>query len=81
MFSTPPKRSHSALACKRRRNMPVDQGLRDFLEDESGAEFVEWAVVTLILLAVTVPVLIAIGDELARIFNDILGQLERIPEG
>jgi Flp pilus assembly pilin Flp len=61
--------------------MPVGQGFRDFLEDESGAEFVEWAVVTLILLAVTVPVLIAIGDELARIFNDILGQLERIPEG
>ncbi|MGD2176514.1 MAG: hypothetical protein PVG71_01705 [Anaerolineae bacterium] len=55
--------------------------LKCFFEDESGAEFVEWAVVTLILLAVTVPVLIAIGDELARIFNDILSQLERIPEG
>jgi Flp pilus assembly pilin Flp len=55
--------------------------LKCFFEDESGAEFVEWAVVTIILLAATVPVLIAISDELARIFNDILGQLERIPEG
>jgi Flp pilus assembly pilin Flp len=61
--------------------MPVIRELKNFLGDESGAEFVEWAVVTLILLAVTVPVLIAISDELARIFNDILSQLERIPEG
>lgn len=61
--------------------MPLEQDLRDFLADESGAEFVEWAVVTLVLLAVTVPVLIAISDELVRIFTDILTQLERIPEG
>jgi Flp pilus assembly pilin Flp len=61
--------------------MPVNRELKDFLDDELGAELVEWAVVTLVLLAVAVPVLIAIGDELARIFNDILSQLERIPEG
>jgi Flp pilus assembly pilin Flp len=61
--------------------MPVNRKLKDFLDDELGAELVEWAVVTLVLLAVAVPVLLAIGDELARIFNDILSQLERIPEG
>ncbi|HIC92813.1 MAG TPA: hypothetical protein EYP09_00985 [Anaerolineae bacterium] len=52
-----------------------------FLRDESGPELVEWAVVTIILLLATVPVLIAIGDELKRIFTNVLNQLQRIPEG
>ncbi len=58
----------------------MPEELRLFLTDESGAELVEWAVVTLILLGATAAVLIAIGDELERIFTSILNQLERIPE-
>ena len=52
-----------------------------FWKDESEPELVEWAVVTIILLLATVPVLIAIGDELKRIFTNVLNQLQRIPEG
>jgi len=54
--------------------------LERFFKDEVGAELVEWAVVTMILLVASVAVLIAIGDELERIFTSILNQLERIPE-
>jgi Flp pilus assembly pilin Flp len=61
--------------------MPVGRELRTFLEDEAGAELVEWAVVTMVLLAATVVALIAIGDELERIFTSMLDQLERFPEG
>ena len=53
--------------------------LQRFFGDESGPELVEWAVVTIILLVATVPVLMAITDELKRIFEGILTQLERIP--
>ena len=59
--------------------MFVTKELRRFFEDESGPELVEWAVVTIILLVATVPVLMAITDELKRIFEGILTQLERIP--
>lgn len=53
--------------------------LQRFLRDEAGPELVEWAVVTIILLAATVPVLLAIRSELVRIFNGILIQLQAIP--
>lgn len=75
----PPTRPSSDARTE--ETMSVNQELKRFLRDESGAEFVEWAVVTVILLAVSVPVLILIGDELARILTDILAQLERMPEG
>ena len=58
----------------------MSEELKRFLKDENGAELVEWAVVALVLLSASVVVLIAIGDELERIFTSILNQLERIPE-
>jgi len=57
----------------------VIKELQRFLRDEAGPELVEWAVVTIILLAATVPVLLAIRSELVRIFNSILTQLQGIP--
>jgi Flp pilus assembly pilin Flp len=57
----------------------VIKELRRFLRDEAGPELVEWAVVTLILLAATVVVLKAIGAELTRAYQDILAELQRIP--
>jgi Flp pilus assembly pilin Flp len=57
----------------------VIKELRRFLRDEAGPELVEWAVVTLILLAATVVVLKAIGAELNRAYQDILAELQRIP--
>lgn len=53
--------------------------LRRFLRDEAGPELVEWAVVTLILLAATVLVLREIGAELTRAYQAILAELQRIP--
>ena len=53
--------------------------LRRFLRDEAGPELVEWAVVTLVLLAATVLVLRAIGVELERAYRDILAELQRVP--
>ncbi|MFQ5875029.1 MAG: Flp family type IVb pilin [Dehalococcoidia bacterium] len=53
--------------------------LQKFLRDEAGPELVEWAVVTIVLLAATVLVLREIGVELERIFRDILDELRGIP--
>ena len=53
--------------------------LKRFLRDEAGPELVEWAVVTLILLAATVLVLREIGAELERAYRDILAELQGIP--
>ncbi len=44
--------------------------------DESGPELVEWAVVTLVLLAATVVVLLNIGDALRAQFWSILCDLD-----
>ena len=52
--------------------------VRGFLSDEAGQTFVEWAVLTLIVLAFTVPTLILIGQELRRIFEGILSQLSAV---
>jgi Flp pilus assembly pilin Flp len=57
----------------------VIEELQRFLRDEAGPELVEWAVVTLILLAATVLVLREIGAELERAYREILAELQRIP--
>jgi Flp pilus assembly pilin Flp len=57
----------------------VIQELRSFWQDEAGTEMVEWAVVTVILLAATAMILIQIGDELKAAFQDILDELQRSP--
>lgn len=48
---------------------------RRFLRDDSGPELVEWAVVTVVLLAATVLILLAIGDALRGQFVNILCDL------
>jgi len=53
--------------------------LRSFWQDEAGAEFVEWAVVTVILLSATVLVLMQIGDALNAAFKEILEELGGAP--
>ena len=52
--------------------------VRRFLNDEAGPTIVEWAVLTLIILAFTVPTLILIRGELQRIFEGMLSKLGRI---
>ena len=53
--------------------------LQRFLRDETGPELVEWAVVTIVLLAATTLVLIQIGDALKAAFQAILDELQGIP--
>ena len=57
----------------------IKEELQRFLRDEAGPELVEWAVVTIVLLAATVLVLREIGAELERIFGGILDELQGIP--
>ena len=52
--------------------------LRRFWNDESGAEFVEWAVVVIILLVAAVVTYQAIGVELRAILEAIVGWLEDV---
>lgn len=55
------------------------QELRSFWEDEAGPEVVEWAVVTIVLLAATAVILMQVGDALEASFQDILNELQRPP--
>jgi Flp pilus assembly pilin Flp len=52
---------------------------RQFLADETGAEIVEYILLTLVILAFTLLALIAIGQKLQQILNNILNQLQRVP--
>lgn len=49
--------------------------LRRFLADNSGPELIEWAVVTVVLLAATFVILVAIGGALQARFLAILCDL------
>ncbi len=49
--------------------------LRRFVADESGPELVEWAVVTVVLLAATFLILVAIQGALRARFLNILCEL------
>ena len=51
--------------------------LRDFLQDESGPELVEWAVVTVVLLLATGVLLSQIYDRVIEVMTGILVQLTR----
>ena len=55
------------------------QELRSFWQDEAGSELVEWAVVTIVLLLATVAVLRLVGAEIARVYGDILTELQGLP--
>lgn len=50
--------------------------LKRFIQDESGPELIEWAVVTIILLLATIVILGAIRTALADIYRNILGYLQ-----
>jgi Flp pilus assembly pilin Flp len=55
--------------------------LKRFWNDEQGAEFVEWAVVVIILLVAAVIAYVTVGDRLEDILLDIQGWLEYVREG
>lgn len=51
------------------------QEFKRFVNDDSGPELVEWAVVTIILLLATILILGAIRGALADIYRNILAYL------
>ena len=53
--------------------------MQRFWDDERGAEMVEWAVVTVILLVATVPVLIALKEFLLEMFRDTFDAVQDPP--
>jgi len=53
--------------------------MRRFWQDELGAEMVEWAVVTLILLVSTVAVLIALRDKLIELYQTVFTAIQQDP--
>ncbi|MGD9029281.1 MAG: hypothetical protein PVG25_05670 [Anaerolineae bacterium] len=55
--------------------------LRTFWSDEQGAEFVEWAVVVIILLVAAVIVYRLVGEELASILDKIAAYLVAVRDG
>jgi Flp pilus assembly pilin Flp len=55
--------------------------LKRFWNDEQGAEFVEWAVVVIILLVAAVIAYVTVGDELEQILVRIQEWLRAVREG
>lgn len=53
--------------------------LQGFWRDTDGAEMLEWAVVTAVLLIVTIPVILAIQDEVMLFYERIFGAMEKPP--
>jgi len=53
--------------------------LQRFWRDTDGAEMLEWAVVTAVLLIVTIPVILAIQDEVMLFYERIFGAMEKPP--
>ena len=53
--------------------------MRRFWQDELGAEMVEWAVVTVILLVSTVAVLIALRDKLIELYQTVFAAIQQDP--
>jgi len=57
----------------------VHATLKRFWHDESGAEMLEWAVVTIILLSFTAVALIALKSELIDLYRSIFDKLQEDP--
>lgn len=49
--------------------------LRRFLWEDEGTEVVEWAVIALVLLAFTVPVILLVGGQLRSLMCSMFGAL------
>ena len=54
--------------------------IRKFWEDESGPELVEWAVVTIVLLVATMPVLLLLRNAIFESLQSVFKFLEEDPK-
>jgi len=53
--------------------------LKRFWQDDNGAEMVEWAVVTVVLLSFTTVALILLKDELISLFQQVFAAIQADP--
>lgn len=53
--------------------------LRRFWSDTSGAEMIEWTLVTIVLLSTTMFIIILLQDEIMKFYESIFGALEKAP--
>ncbi len=51
-----------------------------FWRDQNGAEMVEWAVVTVVLLVATTPVLLLLRDTIIEVTRSVLLNLQEDPK-
>lgn len=58
---------------------PSGEILKRFWRDECGAEMVEWAVVTIVLLGMTIIAIIRIKDELLAMYVDAFDAIQKDP--
>lgn len=53
--------------------------MQRFWRDTDGAEMVEWALVTIVLVSLTVGIILAIQDEVMKFYERIFGAMEEPP--
>jgi Flp pilus assembly pilin Flp len=53
--------------------------LQRFWRDEQGAEMVEWALVTIVLLIFTVTALLMLREEIIKLFQDVFAAIQADP--
>lgn len=53
--------------------------LQRFWSDTDGAEMIEWALVTIVLLSTTMFIIILLQDEIMKFYESIFGALEKAP--
>lgn len=58
----------------------MNQTVQRFWQDDSGAEMVEWAVVTVVLLVATVPVLLQLRDLIIATTREVLERMQEDPK-
>jgi Flp pilus assembly pilin Flp len=57
----------------------IGSNLSRFWRDERGAEMVEWALVTLILLTFTVAAILALRGELIKLYQAVFAAIQKDP--
>jgi len=57
----------------------LTEKLKRFWGDESGAEMVEWAMVTLVLLVFTAGAIMALRDELIKLYSTMFDAIQKDP--
>ncbi|HQZ70671.1 MAG: Flp family type IVb pilin [Anaerolineae bacterium] len=58
----------------------MTKSIQRFWQDENGAEMVEWAIVTVVLLVATTPVLLLLRDQIIEATRGILMNLQEDPK-